>query len=484
MIGDDLDTEEFWDELLAYIEERRVVPVVGPGLVEVELDGTSQPLMRVLATRLAERLRVDASALSATPSLNDVASAFVAKGGRREELYPKIRLLLRDLNPKPTAALTRLAEIPGFELFVSVTFDGLLGDALNQVRFGGEPHTLQLSFSPNKADDLPRDWTTTRPPVVYHLLGKLSAAPEYAVTDEDVLEFVTSLQSEVKRPNLLFDELRGGHLLVIGAAFPDWLARFFLRAAKNRQLSLARSEREIIVDPAGANDPQLVSFVRNFSYGTRLVGFEPGAFVAELHRRWVAAGHALATPSAPPPPASAAAAATPGAATETRAPTAPAIVASEPRESMLPGSVFLSYAKEDLQHVLALKAALDRAGVEAWLDKERLEAGDMYDQKIRRFIKTCGAFVPVISRNTERRMEGYFRKEWKLASERAQGIAEHIPFILPVVVDDTPEYGASVPENFLSAQWTRLVNGQSGGEFEQRLLKLVAEYRRREGIAA
>lgn len=489
MTDDDLDTAEFWDELLAYIEERRVVPVIGPGLVNVEIDGVAQPLMHVLALRLAERLRVDVGALTANPSLNDVASAFVARGGRREEIYPKIRLLLRDLNPKPAAALSQLAAIPGFELFVSLTFDGLLGEALNQARFAGEPHTLQLAFSPSRADDLPRDWAMTRQPVVYHLLGKLSAAPEYAVTDEDVLEFVTSLQSEVKRPNLLFDELRGGHLLVIGAAFPDWLARFFLRAAKNRQLSLARSEREIIVDPVAASDPHLVSFVRNFSYGTRLVGFEPGAFVAELHQRWVAAGHALATPATAPasvagPSTASTASVMEPSATAPRPSAAPAVVAGEPRESMLPGSVFLSYAKEDLQHVLALKAALDRAGVEAWLDKERLEAGDMYDQKIRRFIKTCGAFVPVISRNTERRMEGYFRKEWKLASERAQGIAEHIPFILPVVVDDTPEYGASVPENFLVAQWTRLVNGQSGGEFEQRLAKLVAEYRRREGIAA
>ena len=36
--------------------------------------------------------------------------------------------------------------------------------------------------------------------------------------------------------------------------------------------------------------------------------------------------------------------------------------------------LFISYAREDLPSVLNLKAAFDRAGVEAWLDKERLEA--------------------------------------------------------------------------------------------------------------
>jgi len=249
-----------------------------------------------------------------------------------------------------------------------------------------------LAYSPARSDDLSRDWDRREAPAVYHLLGKLSAAPEFAVSDEDVLEFITSLQSDVHRPNLLFDEMRGSHLLVIGAALPEWLSRFFLRVTKARQLSLARSEKEILVDPPAQHDERLVSFIRNFSYGTRLVDCEPAGFVAELHRRWMASGRSR-SPAAP---------ATLQATRETET--------AQP-ESMRPGSVFLSYAKEDLQSVLNFKAALDRAGIDAWLDKERLEAGDLYDQKIRRFIKTCAVFIPVISRNTERRVEGYFRRE-------------------------------------------------------------------------
>lgn len=468
---DDTDFEEFWEELLAYIEERRVVPVIGPDLVTVpDGAGGRVPLASVLAQRLAEKLKVDLSLLPQQPTLNDVASQFVARGGRREEVYPKLRLILRDLNPEPPPELLQLAAIDGFDLFVTLTFDGLMLDALTRARAPQDARPLQLAFSPSRAEDLPRDWMRTESPAVYHLMGKLSAAPEYAVTDEDVLEFVTSLQSEVRRPKLLFDELRSSHLLVIGAAYPDWLARFFLRVAKDRQLSLARSEKEIIIDTEARSDPRLVSFVSNFSYGTRLVGLKPTEFVAELHRRWLASGRGAQQPTA--------------AGASGDSPDGAAVPAAEVRDTMRPGSIFLSYAKEDLPHVLALKAALDQAGVEAWLDKERLEAGDLYDQKIRRFIKTCSIFIPVISRNTERRMEGYFRREWKLAAERAQGIAEHIPFILPVVVDDTPEYGAAVPECFLDAQWTRLVGGQGGGEFELRIVEIVKAFRQREGVAA
>ncbi len=469
MLDEAIDYEEFWEELLADIEEHRVVPIVGPDLVKICLSGSNVSLYSLLAQRLAEKLRVNISVLGGVVTLDDVASAFVSRGGRREEIYPKLRLILREIDAIPSDTMIKLASIAGFELFIALTFDSLLVDAINQVRFSGDARTLQLAFSCARADDLPRDWDRAQTPAVYHLLGKISAAPEYAVTDEDVLEFVTSLQSQERRPSLIFDELRSSHLLLIGASFPDWLARFFLRLAKDRQLSLARSEKEILIDPASADDVQLVRFVRNFSYGTRVIGLEPAAFVDELHKRWTDSGRSISP-------------------VQTRVVTpsvhGSSIVASESREAMRPGSVFLSYAREDLRHVLALKAAFERVGVDAWLDKERLEAGDLYDQKIRRFIKTCAVFVPVISRNTELRVEGYFRREWKLAAERAQGIAEQIPFVLPVVIDDTPEYGASVPECFLAAQWTRFADGKDSGDFERRVATIVSAYRQRTGVTA
>ena len=73
-----------------------------------------------------------------------------------------------------------------------------------------------------------------------------------------------------------------------------------------------------------------------------------------------------------------------------------------------------------------------------WFDADGgLEHGDEWDAKIRRQIKECVLFIPVISANTQSRHEGYFRLEWELASQRALSIASGVPFILPVVIDDT-----------------------------------------------
>lgn len=118
--------------------------------------------------------------------------------------------------------------------------------------------------------------------------------------------------------------------------------------------------------------------------------------------------------------------------------------------------------------------ALRGFGVEVWFDQEGgLEHGDEWDRKIRHQIRECALFLPVISANTQARREGYFRIEWDLAAERAQGIAHGVPFILPVVIDTTNEPGALVPDRFRKVQWTRLPAGETPAAFVARVQKLL-----------
>lgn len=57
----------------------------------------------------------------------------------------------------------------------------------------------------------------------------------------------------------------------------------------------------------------------------------------------------------------------------------------------------------------------------------------------------CALFVPIISQHTDERSKGYFRLEWKLAVEQTYPFADGVPFIAPVVSDQTREDGAKVP---------------------------------------
>jgi hypothetical protein len=456
------DEDDFWEDLLAAVEERRVIPIIGPELLQVRDGEATVSLNGLLATRLRDRLRLNPAGLPADCSLNDVVCQFLRQRGRREEIYPKLRSIMKELTIEPPEALRQLARVGAFDLFVSLTFDSLLVDALNQERFAGAARTDHLACSPTKTQDLPAERSKLTAPVVVGLFGKLSVAPDYAVTEEDTLEFLHALQSDAKRPHLLFDELQSNNLLFIGCPFPDWLARFFIRTAKSRQLSAQRGETEILVDEHLARDSNLVLFLESFSYGTRIASMNPQRFVAELHRRWVER-HPPRSATAP-------------------LDAMPAAAASIP--DMEPGAIFLSYAKEDLAAAKNLRQALERLGIDVWFDKDRLEAGDLYDIKIKKHVRACSLFMPVISNNALQRVEGYFRREWRLADERTMGIADGVPFVIPVVVDATPEYCDMVPESFKAAQWTRLPGGEATPEFEARLVKLMRDYRKREkGLA-
>jgi TolB-like protein len=123
-------------------------------------------------------------------------------------------------------------------------------------------------------------------------------------------------------------------------------------------------------------------------------------------------------------------------------------------------SVFISYAAEDRAAVRTLRDTLAAAGLDVWYDENELSGGDAWDRKIRRQIRDCEYFIPVISASTEARKEGYFRREWRLAVERTLDMADDVLFLLPIALDDTPEMGARVPEKFLSVQWLRAPAGK------------------------
>ena len=137
-------------------------------------------------------------------------------------------------------------------------------------------------------------------------------------------------------------------------------------------------------------------------------------------------------------------------------------------------AVFLSYASQDAEAARQICDALRAAGVEVWFDQSELRGGDAWDQSIRRQIKTCALFVPIISGSTQARSEGYFRLEWKLADDRTHLMAKGTRFILPVCVDDTKDWDAVVPDSFTSVQWTRLPAGDGAGPFAERIRKLLA----------
>jgi len=137
-------------------------------------------------------------------------------------------------------------------------------------------------------------------------------------------------------------------------------------------------------------------------------------------------------------------------------------------------AVFLSYTSQDAEAARCICAPLRAAGVEVWLDQSELRGGDAWDRQIRKQIQDCALFLPIISANTQARLEGYFRLEWRLAVERTHLMSDRVAFLVPVVIDDTREQNADVPDAFRGVQWTRLPAGETSPAFIERVSRLLS----------
>ncbi|MBM3739698.1 MAG: toll/interleukin-1 receptor domain-containing protein [Acidobacteria bacterium] len=213
---------------------------------------------------------------------------------------------------------------------------------------------------------------------------------------------------------------------------------------------------DYIADQQVSRDPNLVLFVSHF--GRSMEIYQEGTavdFVNELHRRWLERYPEGAGSSEP--------------------------VAIAP--DMAPGSVFLSYAREDQQAVARIKVALESAGVDVFFDKTRIRVGDAWEPKLRRCVRERSLFVPVISRHSLTNERRYFRMEWNLALEEAQraSFADEDSFLLPVVLDETSAGETAIPEKFRAHQWQPLPDGQPTPAFVTRVQQLYRKYQKSSG---
>ena len=382
------------------------------------------------------------------------------RGGEREDLYSRILRILREASPAPSPALLALAGIPRLDLFVTLTPDSLLAEAIAQAR----PGTVvdQIAYSTNAARDLPSARDALRQPVVFHLLGRASSSPEFAICDEDWLEWLHALQDRQRQPLKLFDELRANHLLILGCGFGDWLARFFLRTARGMELSQKRKRWDVLVDERMGQDPALTQFLSSFATDTRLIPMSAASFAAELAQRWHQAHPAVQQGAAASLP-----------------------TGNNPLDAPRDGAVFVSYASENLGAAQCLADGLRAAGLDVWFDKNALQVAGDWDNSIHRGIERCSLFLPVISRDalSEENRRRYFWSEWKLAHKLADRRAFDEEFIVPVMVDDTRLDRTTLPDTFKGKQGASLPGGIVTPEVAQRLTEIVRNFHRRQSRA-
>jgi hypothetical protein len=152
-----------------------------------------------------------------------------------------------------------------------------------------------------------------------------------------------------------------------------------------------------------------------------------------------------------------------------------AVLAVPPRPTadagISPGGVFLSYAREDQAAASRLYEFLKQeGGIDVWLG-----TGEDWAEASRRQIEKCSFFMPLISTEAVRRQDGLFRRQWAWAIDRARSLEDSTPFIVPVVIDDTPVDIDGIPKEFRRVPWTLLRGGVGDDAFRSRMRALVAD---------
>lgn len=453
--------DDFWEDLLSHIRQRVLIPVVGPDLTLVKVGDTEQPLTMLIGQRLAERYHLPEPAGMAT--MGEAVAAFLRARGQDEveRLYRVINDTIVDLDPAPGDALRNLAAIDDLRLFVSTTPDRMLATAVNAVRFHGKSGTRELSFSPNQSTG---EQSRNAEPAgeaetaVLNLFGQAASTPQYAIHEEDRLEWLHALLTDsASLPNWLAYPLKHQPMLFIGCDIPDWLGRFLLRMSSNSRLSLQRDQQFFFVGNSATGEPSLSNFFATYCRRTLVqhLDMEPAEFVAELLARWEQKSAARS---------GAAVDLTGGCAARPYAADAP--------------TIFISYMREDADAARRLYDTITSLGGDVWLDERRISPGDAWEQEVLSHIRrTVRLFVPVISANTEAEEEGYVFREWREAVNRSRSIPRR-RFIVPVVIDsdyggDTGRY-RQIPDEFAQLQF----GWAPGGDPDQVLLEtLTAEIR-------
>jgi len=312
----------------------------------------------------------------------------------------------------------KLAKIKGFETILTVNPDNFLERAFEAIQ---RPVNDSINYSIPVAS-VDQDKKSDRALVnIHNLMGNIEGN-SFAVTEEQSLEYMHMLQRGMDTvAKDLFEAMRGKAILLIGCSFPNWFMRFFIRIIAKERFKNGIKTKYVACDHT-LQDVELSYFLKNNSIKLIHVGaaHSPGInedqvyknsieFIDKMHGKWEE------------------------------------IIDPIVGQTRFKEKVFLSYSWDDKDVVERLKNEFEKNGVSVFFDDDALKQGDRYHEVIRKYIKDCDYFVPIISKNAIGDRNRYvYDKEWRSAIV-LDGYKEE-SYIRPYIIDDTPPTDSGIPE--------------------------------------
>lgn len=426
-----------WDELLDSISTKKLTPIIGMEMFKFKQGDVLVPIDPYLSGQLLNSFQVTDQA---NLTLSKAIDYLVIKNQiDLVDIITRLRSIVKGINFE-FPLLTEILGISDFNYFINtIVYDNILQKIVTKTR----NQTLSaINFSINEPFLDSGNLETLQSPFVFNVFGSLLDTVDPALSEEDMLEFTTRFSekmNDVKAINLI-NALKTRNLLFLGCSFPDWMVRFILRLLSNQPMhSWGTTLRKIVVvnDPSPVRDAQF-NFLKNY----KVVTYEgdTNQFVNELSSQW-----------------------------KKRNPT-------QEKKKM----VFLSYTVADKDAVENLKKAIEGiSNVTCWYDNREIVAGDNFKTEIAKNIKSADLFIPLISENSLMHKDGYVQIEWFTADNvntfrKIDGNTDK--YLMPIVIDNTNPYDASVPKYFSELSIGKVPEGNPAPDFINQIretLKLI-----------
>jgi hypothetical protein len=373
---------------------------LGPGAATVPGQSPEQPLSVELSALLAQNPEI-AQVQGLDPrDLRHVAQVLYERTHNLTSIQETVAEFYGGRSQMTAPFHENVAALP-FTFCLTTTPDDFLYNAFSKL--GKKPLRHFYNFRGGRANK-PVEPPSVDRPLIYHLYGYPDEPDSLVITENDLIDFVTSV---VRKAPPLAEMVRAElakhttNCLFADLGFKNWYLRALLRSVDffgHQDSSVALEDAEFF------EQSQLHQTTLYFS-ASQAIQFRKDS-LNEFARQLRSAYDAIAkkkTASAPVP-------------------------AGAPR-------VFLSYTSEDRAEVEQLGEQLNRGGIAVWQDTQSLRVGDRWEQVLAHVISKQVDYVVVVQTEAmSRRIRSYVGREVAEALKQQKSMLWGGKFILPVAL--------------------------------------------------
>jgi hypothetical protein len=443
-----------WDNFLMKVNYKRVIPVIGKQLYQVEIDsgGNNYFLYKYLTEALASEFKIKIPQAEKYKFQN-VCHQFLKKNN---DDYLLLTVFLKEQFQKmsliPESSLWKLARIKNFDFFMTTAYDDFLLQTLKRVRtsltdalfYTEDEKIYKGGADGQESAEIPNSNSN----LVFHMFGNFeNTAPAY--TKEDIIAAIKSFRKNFERRGVdfinLIQRMAKRQLLFLGFEYDDWLFKYLICIMSSIAYNDRKPNFKLLIGDDFKKDPkdpfhQLLIFLEE----QNAVHFYPNknrTFIDLILKKM-----------------------------EKKYPEN--IIQPED----FPGLAFISFERRDRAAARNLASKLRQDRIDVWLDEDRLGGGNKVKETIIKAINRCPVFIPLTSVNTKDKVDNngelkYHIMEWEYAHTRFLNDEKSIK-IIPVVLDNP----VNLYKEFKNLSCFTIPNG-TDGEYEK-LKKALEEIQR------